>query len=280
MQRLVLRAVALSVAVLGVRGAAAQQFSRSADTGSAAVSSRPAESLPSPTPEVSTRLSAADIIARMLEKNQERLDALSHYESDRTYRVEYHGTGGEHHAEIRVHAEYVGPNEKHLTITEQTGPKFLCDKVLKKLVEGEQEASSKSNRTQMTLSPENYTFELTGEERVATPNGEERAWVLAVSPKVANKFSYRGKVWISESDFAVMRIVGEPAKSPSWWIDRASIDSRYVRRGDVWLPEHNLSTSHVRIGGQATLTIDYGTYPVVVAAPLHSTQVQIASAQK
>jgi hypothetical protein len=65
-----------------------------------------------------------------------------------------------------------------------------------------------------------------------------------------------------------MRIVGEPAKNPSWWINRASLHSEYVRRGDVWLPAKNVSTSHVRIGGEATLTIDYGTYPVVAARAL------------
>jgi len=63
----------------------------------------------------------------------------------------------------------------------------------------------------------------------------------------------------------VMRIVGEPAKNPSWWINRASFDSRYVRRGQIWLPGKNVSSSHVRIGGEATMTIDYGSYPVVAA---------------
>jgi len=92
-----------------------------------------------------------------------------------------------------------------------------------------------------------------------------RAWVLRVTPRVDNKFTYRGRVWISEDDYAVMRIAGEPAKSPSWWINRASFDFRYVRRGEIWLPGKNVSSSHVRIGGEATMTIDYGSYPVVAA---------------
>jgi hypothetical protein len=207
----------------------------------------------------------------MLEKNQERLFALEHYETERMYRVEYTGTGGEHHAEIRVRAEYTEPDQKRLTVESESGSKFICDKVLRRLVEGEQEATSQSNRMQTTLGPENYDTELVGEEMVALPGGQIRAWVLRVKPKVNNKFTYRGTVWVSEDDYAMVRIQGEPAKNPSWWINRTSFESVYVRRGDVWLPAKNVSSSHVRIGGEATLTIAYGTYPVVVERALERT---------
>jgi hypothetical protein len=204
----------------------------------------------------------------MLEKNKERLAALQHYESERTYRVEYAGTGGNHSAEMRVKAEYTGPDKKQFTVESQSGSTFMCDKVLRKLVESEKEASAQSNRMQTTLGPENYDAELAGEEAVATPDGPVRAWVLRVTPKVDNKFTYRGKVWVSEDDYAVVKIQGEPAKSPSWWINHAAFESDYLRRGEVWLPAKNISSSHVRIGGEATLTIEYGTYPVVNERPL------------
>jgi outer membrane lipoprotein-sorting protein len=210
---------------------------------------------------------AAAIIDRMLERNGERLRALAYYSSERTYRVEYHGTGGEHRGEIRVRAEYFGPDRKVFTVVSESGSKFICEKVLRKLVESEQEATQQTNRAQTSLGPENYTAELLGEETVATPDVPEgeRAWVLRMTPKVDNKFTYRGRIWLSQKDYGVMRIVAEPAKTPSWWINRAQFDARYVRRAGVWLPAKNVSTSHVRIGGEATLTIDYGDYPEVVA---------------
>ena len=215
-------------------------------------------------------VTAAKIIAKMLEMNRARQEALDSYTSDRTYQVHYSGTGGEHHAEIRVHAEYGAPDRKKLTVVSESGSKFLCEKVLRKIVDGELEAAGTTNRMQMSLSPENYDAELLGEEKVQTPDGGPgiRAWVLKMTPKADNKFMYRGKVWISQDDYAVMRIQGEPAKSPSWWIKRASFESRYVRRGEIWLPGKNVSSSHVRIGGEATLTIDYGTYPIVAARAL------------
>jgi len=221
----------------------------------------------SPAPRVesaSVRLSAAEIVARLLEKNEQRLNALEHYESERTYRIEYKGTAGDHHAEIRVRVEYTGPNHKKLTVESESGSKFICDKVLRRLIESEQEAATPSSRMQTSLSPENYDTELLGEEMVAVPGGQIRAWVLRVKPKVNTKFTYRGKVWISEDDYAIVRIQGEPAKNPSWWINRTSFDAEYVRRGNVWLPAKNVSSSHMRLGGEAILTIAYGSYPVVV----------------
>jgi hypothetical protein len=209
---------------------------------------------------------ADEIVARMLVKNAERQAALEHYASERTYRVEYKGTGGEHFGEIVVHAEYSAPDQKRFTVVSESGSKLICEKVLRRLVEGEQEATQKANRMQTMLSAENYDVELEGVEQI----DGVRAWVLKVSPKVDNKFTYRGRVWVSEEDYAVMRVHGEPAKNPSWWINRASFDSRYVRRGEFWLPGKNVSTSHVRIGGEATLTIDYGVYQTLAGRAVGS----------
>lgn len=208
-----------------------------------------------------TSETAEEIIGRVQAKNAERLAALEHYVSERTYRVEYRGTGGEHVAEIVVHAEYSAPDQKRLTVQSESGSKLICEKVLRRLVEGEQEAAQKANRMQMALSTDNYDVVLVGEDQI----DGAKAWVLRVSPKVESKFTYRGTVWVSAEDYGVMRVMGEPAKNPSWWINRARFDSRYVRRGEFWLPGRNVSTSHVRIGGEATLTIDYGRYETLAA---------------
>jgi hypothetical protein len=216
---------------------------------------------------VGARPTGDEVLERVVERNKARLLALEHYTTERTYEVHYAGTGGEHQAELKVKAEYTWPERKQFTVESESGSKFICEKVLRKLVESEQEAGDKANRIQSALNPDNYDAEIVGEEMLP-PVGvglAEKAWVLKVKPRVASKFTYVGTVWVSEEDYAVMRIAGEPAKSPSWWIDKAHFDSRYVRRGEIWLPGRNVSSSHVRIGGDATLTIDYGSYPEVAA---------------
>lgn len=223
-----------------------------------------------------TNPTAEEIVARMLARNNERQAALEHYASERTYRVKYTGTGGEHAAELVVEAEYSAPDQKRFTVVSESGSKLICEKVLKRLVESEQEAAQKANRMQMTLSTENYNVALDGTDQI----DGLKAWVLRVSPKVDSKFTYKGRVWVSMDDYAVMHVLGEPAKNPSWWINRASFDSRYVRRGEFWLPGKNVSTSHVRIGGEATLTIDYGAYPTLEGRALAGRTVESSEGEK
>jgi hypothetical protein len=282
--RLTVLMVIVSAGAFSARGAQAQSFTGAHGTGNIAVATvdegrdgGTADLAAGDAGRLGGSVSATEIVTRMLEMNEERLAALEHYESERTYRLEYTGTGGAHVAELRVRAEYLGPSQRSLTVISESGSKFLCDKVLRKLVESEQEAAAQSNRMQTTLGPQNYDAELLGEELVSTPAGPLRAWVLRVTPKVDNKFTYRGRVWVSQDDYAVVRIEGEPGRNPSWWIDRASFESSYARHGDVWLPARNVSSSSVRIGGQATLTIDYGTYPVVSARALRPVAEMVAS---
>jgi hypothetical protein len=206
---------------------------------------------------------ADEIVTQMMARNQQRQAGLSGFTSERTYKLEYKGTGGEHHGEIRVHAEYLGAEQKRLTVTDESGSKVICERVLRKMVEGEQEAAENANKMQATLSPANYNLQLVGQESLdGTPT-----WVLEVSPKAESKFTYRGKVWVSQADYALVRVQGEPAKNPSWWINRASFDWKYGRHGDLWLPEKSVAASHVRIGGEATLTIDYGEYYLQGSSP-------------
>lgn len=204
---------------------------------------------------------AEEIVARMLVKNTERQAALEHYSSDRTYQLKYSGTGGDHHAEMVVHAEYVAPGHKHLTVVSESGSKVLCREVLRKLVEKEEETASKADWQRVMFSADTYRVELVGQEQLAGVN----TWLLQVEPKVATKVAYRGKVWVSTEDFATVRVLGEPAKNPSWMLDHASFDSWYMRRGEIWVPSKNISTTHVRLGGEAKVTIDYGMYPVLSA---------------
>lgn len=208
-----------------------------------------------------TTPTAEEIVSRMLEKNGERQAALEHYRTDRTYQLEYDGTGGKHHAEMIVRAEYVAPGRKYFTVLSESGSKVLCREVLRRLVDKEEETSEKSDWQRAMFSTDSYRVELVGREQLEGVN----TWVLKVEPKVYSKVAYRGKVWVSMDDFATVRMMGEPAKSPSWMLDCASFDSWYMRRGNVWVPAKNVSTTHVRIGGEAKVTIDYGQYDVLSA---------------
>jgi outer membrane lipoprotein-sorting protein len=207
----------------------------------------------------------AEQIARTLqERNAQRAAALGQFNGTRVYRMQYRGLGGDRDAEMVVSVIYRAPNSKEFSVVSQSGSKFIIDHVFKKLLEGELEAANEENRRNTALSTENYEFTSAGYEK--TPEGAQ--YVLNLVPRTKNKFLYRGKIWVDAKDFAVVRIEGEPAKNPSFWIKKTEVKHRYVKVNDFWLPAENHTESVIRLGGRAVLSIEYKDYRITKAAPL------------
>ena len=206
-------------------------------------------------------LNAAEIVDRMQRHNEAQSAGLQHYQAVRHYSVEYQSVYKHIAAAMEVEFNYDRRSGKSFRILSQSGPKFLCEKVLKRAVDSEREASQDKGSTALTQA--NYRFELAGSESL----GGRPAYILHVEPITASKFLYRGKVWVDATDFAVVKIDVEPAKNPSFWITRTLIQSTNMKTGEFWLPQQNRSESKVRIGGTAVFTIDYGTYQIESNAP-------------
>ena len=220
----------------------------------------------SPIPQgiIEARLNLSQVIDNLIEKNTERADALQSYQSRRYYRLDYAGFPTSLHAEMVVDMIYDAPATKHFKIISQGGTQWMIDRILKRLLDAEQEALSVDNRERVALNSSNYDFsEL---ERQAAP--DNCSYVVAVQPKIPNKLLYRGRIWVDSKDFAVCRIEAEPAKNPSFWIKKTAIHHSYLKVGDFWLPSENESVSAIRGGGRAVLTIRYQNYEILAARSL------------
>jgi hypothetical protein len=209
-------------------------------------------------PVVSAPLSTDQIVDNLVRKNLERAHALVHSEATRTYHLSYRGFPGDREAEMVVQATFNSPAGKEFKIVSQSGSKIVLDRVFKKLLDSEKEAAQPEISAHTQLNRENYDFELVGYE--PSPAGGQ--YVLKVNPKSKSKYVYRGKVWIDDADFAVTRIEAEPAENPSIWTKKSEIHHEYMKVQGLWLPARNESVSFIRLGGRATLTIEYGDYRV------------------
>jgi hypothetical protein len=207
---------------------------------------------------------AGQVARKLQERNAERTAALNQFSGTRVYHMQYRGFPSDRDAEMVVNVTYHAPDAKEFTVVSQSGSNFVIDHVFKKLLEGEQEAANEENRRNTALTTENYDFTSAGYE--TTPDGAE--YVLNLLPKTKNKFLYRGKIWVDARDFAVVRIEGEPAKNPSWWIKNTEVKHRYVKVNDFWLPAENHTESVIRLGGRAILSIEYKDYKITKALPL------------
>jgi hypothetical protein len=208
-------------------------------------------------------LSADQVVQRLMEKNQERANGLQHYLGTRSYRLEYRGFPTSAEATMEVEVNFDAPATKRFTIVNATGSKLIQNRVFRRLLESEEQAGDSSNRKHTELGPDNYTFSLAGTEGTN--------YVLNVEPKEETRFLYRGKIWVDSHDFAVTRIEAQPAKNPSFWTTKSVIHHTYQKVDNgFYLPKENKTVTSVRLGGVATLTIEYRSYQVTVAKPVAS----------
>jgi hypothetical protein len=204
-------------------------------------------------------LAVDEVISNLEQRNREREMALHGFEGTRVYSIQYRGLFGNREAEMTVSVRYVSPGDKEFTVVSQSGSKLLIDHVLKGLLEAEKEAAGGESHQRSVLSRANYDFAPLETE---TSDGAPQ-YVFEVTPKTAEKFLYRGKIWVDGQDFAVTRIEAEPAKNPSFWIKKSEIRHRYEKLQNFWLPAETKTQSSIRLGGRALLSIEYQDYKIM-----------------
>ncbi len=207
-------------------------------------------------------LSSDALFQELLSHNQWRQDHLKGYSVKRVYRVT-NGKGALK-AEEQVSLEFEAPGTKRYTVTSEKGSSVVRRLVFKGLLDSEVETAGGRSRTDSSISPSNYQFQLVGEEQL---DGRP-CYVVDLTPTRDAKYLFRGKVWIDSQDFAVAQIDGEPAANPSWWTKKIHFVRRYQKIGDFWLPRSDQSVNQVRIFGTHILTIEHQDYTVTPAASI------------
>jgi hypothetical protein len=205
---------------------------------------------------VPAMLDAAQIVQAIERHDQSQAKALGHYHALRHYEIEYRGFLKDIKAKMDVELDYDAASGKDFRIVSQSGSHTLCEKVLKRALDSEKDASQ--DHGAHALSPANYKFQMLGSE---TLNGR-LSFVLHVEPLTGNPYLYRGKIWVDAEDGAVSRMDVQPAKNPSFWISQTLIHQTSSRIGGFWLPQQVQSETKVRIGGKAVMTINYGPYEI------------------
>jgi hypothetical protein len=198
--------------------------------------------------------SADEVVAKMIAHDNERQSALDGYSAKRRYVLE----NQRHHkrAEMVVQLTCLKDGSKQFETISESGWGGARKHVVPRLLEAETEASRPGARDRSRLLPENYDFEMV---RIRSVDGRP-AYEMKVSPKTANKYLMRGRIWIDAEDYAVVRIEGEPARNLSFWMKSVHFVHSYGKRGPFWFPASDRSETNVRIFGNTEVRIDYFDY--------------------
>ena len=195
---------------------------------------------------VAAPLTTAQVVEKMVARNEQRAQALESYRATRVYHLEYHGLADKS-ADLVAAITYHRPDQLKFSIVSESGSALLNKRALKRLMDAEVESMREENRRGTAIRPENYEFRLVAYERTL----DHDFYVLEVTPRTKNKFQFRGQIWVEEKDFAVTRVGGEPAHVT------------YEKQGDFWLPVRNETVTQVRIVGWSLLTIIYRDYRIL-----------------
>jgi hypothetical protein len=197
---------------------------------------------------------AGVVVAKMLACNAQRQTQLPGYRGMREYVLE--NQHWHKRAEMLVRVQGDADETKHFQVVSEMGWKAAQKHVLHKVLESEAEASSAAIRNETRLSPENYTF------RMATTSmlNDRMTYVIQVVPKRRSAHLFEGEIWIDAQDYALERVEGQPAKSPSFWIRRVHFVHTYRKSGPFWFPASTESVTEARIFGVTSLKIRYYDY--------------------
>src|ERR1035441_5384297 len=161
-------------------------------------------------------------------------------------------------AEISVRMTYSSPGHKQFEVLSEQGASVLRQKVLRPMLDAEEESGRDDVRPHTRIGAVNYDFKLLG---VQVQQGR-RAYLLELTPKTRNKFLIRGRVWVDAENFGIIRVEAAPAQSPSIFIRNTRVVQQSARFGALWLPLFNHSNTDSLLFGHTEVTIDSWDYKI------------------
>ena len=196
--------------------------------------------------------SANDVVAKMMESDVLRQSHMTGYTAIR----QYFAVNKKRHAEMLVQVTCGTDGGKKFAVLSEDGSGSIRRHVFHKLLSEETEASRRGTRNGTRITPANYDFKVVGRQILETGP----AYVLEVSPKTNNKYLIRGDIWVDTNDYSIVRIEGQPARSPSFWVRSVHFVHTYQKVGPFWFASSTHTTSEIRIFGESELTIQNSGY--------------------
>lgn len=186
------------------------------------------------------------IVAQMAQAQNENRTHFGPYTVTRDYKVFKGDNRNLIRSRVIAEISVVPPDSKKYTIENSDGS-LLEERIVRKMLDGEVAFAKASRSSDITR--DNYDFRLVREDEISG----EPCYVLELVPKRKSKNLLRGFVWVDARSYLPLRVEGEPAQNPSWWVTDARIVLLYGQVGKMWLQTFSEATANVRIIGRSTL---------------------------
>lgn len=203
------------------------------------------------------RQNTAEIVAHMEARAERQRADLCSYSVTRLYTVQ-----NKHlkpHTQMKVQLIYQRGKGKRFQILsmQATG---VARRSLKDLLDEELKTAKRKENNAIDSS--NYRFILTGEDKCESGT----CYKLELKPRRKSKYLVEGSAWVTVNDYAIVRVAGRLATSPSFWAKPPEIEQRFKKIGKFWMPSFNHDSTHIFLVGETDLTIQYFDYQMQACA--------------
>lgn len=202
--------------------------------------------MPSPCWARSKDLTLNQVLSRMQQSESEARDHSVAYAVTREYQLAAAGDR-QPSSDVVVQVNFVPPAAKDYNIVKADGSDRGTSIVRKVLAH---EARMTAHPEQHEISRRNYNFALLGRE---TLDGHG-CYVLKLYPKREAVELIAGRVWVDADNFAIRKIEGATAKSPSLWIKNLNITINFDQVNGVWVQTSTQAVAQIRFVGTHMLT--------------------------
>jgi hypothetical protein len=150
-------------------------------------------------------------------------------------------------------------------IVSERGSEMVRGKVLRSVLEREQELVNSGNTAKGDLTDDNYDFSEAGRD-------VDGSRVVEMKPKRKDVLLVDGHAVLDDRG-DLLRVEGRLSKNPSFWTSLVNIVRRYARIGGVRVPIATVTTAKVKMVGTSKLQITYD-YESVNGRPVSVTSMR------
>jgi len=197
----------------------------------------------------SLRGGAADVVdddaAAAMHNFLERPATQHAYRAER--RLEASGSG--QRGWLAVQTQFTVASGMQYEVTAEGGSGYIRSRILRSMLDEEQQTLARSAGTTVAISAANYRF---APERL----NEDGLAVVGMRPLRKERNLIAGRIFLT-MDGDLLRLEGRLVKNPSFWVTRAELVRSYRRINGALMPVSLETTAQLRLLGPSALRMTY-----------------------
>lgn len=195
----------------------------------------------------------ATLVTKITEAQLNNHERTKAYSVTREYKV-FGGDAETPRTQVVARINFLPPDVKNYDIDQSTGG--MGEKVVRRILDHEVDAARDPHL--MMVNEQNYDFDYIGEDKLdGIP-----CYRLRLTPKHERKELLKSTIWVDKNSYHILRMEGDPAKSPSFWVKDVHLVIQFGEVAGMWLQTETQALAHLRFGGEYKITAQNLDYDV------------------